>query len=188
MGSAISWIAFKDKTATQVQERLALRPTGRFEEIPEGMFSAASFGSWYLVFIDRHAHEFVREAMLEKLSADCEVVAVTVEEHVMFSSAEHWSSGKRLWSVVHESESGSNHLEESGSLPPSYAGIKDRLLAEQKKEDEDDKMKVDHVFDVPLEFAELVTGFKHDNVIEAKFEILEKKPSTGLLTRFFGKK
>lgn len=188
MGYAISWIAFKDKSAAQVQERLSLAPTGRLKEMPEGMFSAASFGSWYLVFIGRHAHEFVRESMLEKLSADCEVVAAIVEEHVMFSSAECWISGKRVWSATHDAQSGTDHLAETGSLPASFQAIKARLFAEQSKEKADDPMRVDHIFDAPLELAESLTGFKHDKANESKFEVLKKKASEGFLARLFGKK
>ena len=188
MGYAISWIAFKDKTAAGVQECLSLVPTGKIEDMPEGMFSATKLGSWYLVFIDRHAHEFVGESMLQKLSVDCEVVAATVEEHVMFSSAEYWSSGKRVWSVVHDAQVSTEHLVEAGSLPASFLPIKERLFAAQKNERDDDEMKVDHIFDAPLELAETLVGFKHDKVIEVQFEVLKQRSSGGFFAGLFGKK
>jgi hypothetical protein len=188
MGYAISWMAFKNKTAAEVQECLSLIPTGKIEDMPEGMFSATKLGPWHLVFIDRHAHEFVSESMLRKLSADCEVVAATVEEHVMFSSAEYWTGGKRVWSVVHDAQVSTEHLIETGSPPASFLPIKERLFAAQKNERDDDEMKVDHIFDAPLELAESLTGFKHDKVIEAKFEVLKKKSSGGFFAGLFGKK
>lgn len=188
MGYAISWIAFRDKTAAEVQECLSLVPTGKFEDMPEGMFSATQLGPWYLVWIAWHAHEFVGESSLRKLSSSSEVVAATVEEHVMFSSAEYWSGGKRVWSVVHDAEVETEHLIESGSLPASFLPIRERLFAAQKKERNEDEMGVDHIFDAPLELAESLTGFKHDKVIEAQFEVLKKKPSGGFFAGLFGEK
>ena len=126
--------------------------------------------------------------MLEKLSADCEVVAATVEEHVMVSSAECWRSGRRLWSVAHDSQSSADHLVESGSPPASFQAIKDRLFAAQSKEKADDPMRVDHLFDAPLELAESLTGFKHDKEVEAKFEVLKKKAPDGFFARLFAKR
>jgi hypothetical protein len=187
MGYAISWIAFKDKAAAGVQECLSLVPTGKVEDMPEGMFSATKLGPWYLVVIDRHAHEFVNESMLRKFSADCEVVAATVEEHVMFSSAEYWTRGTRVWSVVHDAQVSMKHLVETGSPPASFLPIKERLFAAQKNE-RDDELKMDRIFDAPLELAESLTDFKHDKVIEAQFEILKKKSSGGFFAGLFGKK
>jgi hypothetical protein len=153
MGFAISRVAFKGKSAPEIRELLSLAPTGRFEEVPEGVFSAAALSDgWYVLVINRHAHEFISEETLKQVSSGCDVVAVTVAEHAMFSSAEGWTNGSKLWWLVHSNP------------------------------------EVDHVFDVPLEPAESITGFKHDKSINVDFEILEKTTdrltSNGL--RLFG--
>jgi hypothetical protein len=79
-------------------------------------------------------------------------------------------------------------LVETGSLPALFQAIKDRLFAALSNERADDPMRVDHIFDAPLELAESLIGFKHDKVIEAKFEVLKKKASEGFFARLFAKR
>jgi len=190
MGYAISWIAFKDKGAVETAELLALSPSAEFEDAPRSMFSGVRLDSgWYLVVIKKCEHKFVREPALRRVSAAADVVAAAIEEHVMFSTAEAWKNGHRTWKVTHESESGPRHLKELGSLPDAYRSVKGRLLAAQQHEDEGAR-EVDHIFDVPLELAEAIVGFKHDKELDARFEILKPKApglGDGLLSRLFRK-
>ncbi|SRR6266567_32193 len=188
MGYAISWIAFQDKTAAEAAELLGLFPSGRLEQEPESMFCGVGLDNgWYVVVINEYGHKFVRERSLRRVSATTDVIAAVIEEHVMFSSAEAWKNGNLVWKVTHVSESGPRHLEEQGSLPAQYGSVKDRLLAAQQREDER-AHEVDYVFDLPLEIAEAIAGFKHDRMIDDRFEVL--KPVTaaagrGLLSRLF---
>jgi hypothetical protein len=188
MGYAISWIAFKDKTAAQAGELLALSPSGEFTEVPERMFSGVRFeNGWYVVVIDECGHKLVRERSLQRMSAAVDIVAVAIEEHVMFSSAEAWKNGRLFWRVAHASESGRRHLEEYGSFPEQYRALKERLLAAQQREDEG-AHEVDYVFDVPLELAEAIVGFKHDRILDGRFECLKPVAASaggGLLSRLF---
>jgi hypothetical protein len=188
MGYAISWIAFQDKTTAQAAELLGLFPSGRLEQEPESMFCGVRLDNgWYVVVINEYGHKFVRERSLRRVSGAADVVAVAIEEHVMFSSAEAWKNGNLVWKVRHESESGPRHLEEQGSLPVQYGSVKERLLAAQQREDEGAR-EVDYVFDVPLELAEAIVGFKHDRMINDRFEVLKPVTATagrGLLSRLF---
>lgn len=190
MGYAISWIAFKDKTSAQVVEMLGLSLSGEFEEIPEGKFSGTQLGTgWYVVVIDQYGHKYVRAGNLKRVSMMADVVAAMTEEHVMFTSAEAWKSGRLIWKVTHEGESGPlgpRHLEEQGSFPEQYGDIKARLLAAQQQEDPKEP-EVDHICDIPLELAESIVGYKHDKALDSKFEIL-RPVGGGLLSRLFGKK
>lgn len=186
MGYAISWIAFQGKTAAQAAELLGLSPSGKFEEVPESMFCGVPLDSgWYVVVINEYGHKFVRERTLQQVSAAADVIAATIEEHVMFSSAEAWKNGNLIWRVTHASESGRRHLEEHGALPRQYLVIKERLLAAQQREDEGAR-EVDYVFDVPLELSEAIVGFKHDRILDRRFEILKTVAAGGgLLSRLF---
>jgi len=188
MGYSISWIAFKDKTAAQGAELLGLSPSGKFDEVPRDMFSGSLLPSgWYVVVIEKCEHKFVRERSLQRMSAMAEVVAAAIEEHVMFSSAEAWKNGKQVWRVAHESESGPRHLAEQGALPEQYRRVKERLLAAQHIEDGGAR-EVDYIFDVPLELAEAIVGFKHDKALDAQFEILKPADTGGgLFSRLFRK-
>lgn len=189
MGFAISWIAFKDKTVAQTAGILSLAPAGDFEQEPESLFSGVQPNTrWSVVFINEFGHRSVSQRSLQRVSEHSEVVAVNVEEHVMFSSAECWKTGKLLWKVSHEAESGPYNLEEQGDHPQQYVAIKERLLAEQQHEDQGER-QVDFVFDIPLELADAIVGFKHDRIIQERFEVLKPAPprsGSTLLARLFG--
>jgi hypothetical protein len=188
MGYAISWIAFQDKTAAQAAELLGLFPSGRLEQEPESMFCGVRLDNgWYVVVINEYGHKFVHEHSLQRVSAAADVVAAAIEEHVMCSSAEAWKSGSLIWRVAHAPESSRRHLEEHGSLPGQYLAVRERLLAAQQREDEGAR-EVDYVFDVPLELAKTIVGFKHDRMINDRFEVLKPVTATagrGLLSRLF---
>jgi hypothetical protein len=185
MGYAISWIAFQDKTAAQGAELLGLFLSGRLEQEPESMFCGVRLDKgWYVVVINEYGHKLVSDRSLGRLSGSGSVIAATIEEHVMFCSAEEWNGGKLIWKVSHQSEKGPRHLEETGSPPVRYLAVKERLLAAQQREDEGAR-EVDYVFDVPLELAEAIVGFKHDRLINERFEVLKPVAGRGLLSRLF---
>src|SRR5687768_4555147 len=152
MGYSISWIALRNKAPEEAAQLLGLSFTGETEEVPESMFSGMKLGTgWYLVVINRHGHRLVQEKSLKEISASCEVIAASIEEHVMSCAVQCWKNGRLQWAVAHESETGIDHLEERGTLPVIYRPIKDRLLVAQKTAD-----GVDYVFDVPLELTEAI--------------------------------
>lgn len=190
MGFSISWLAVRGKPAAEIPALLSLTPTGRHEEIPESPYSAAALpGGWSLLVFDRCEHAFLGKDSLRRLSAGCEVVAASAEEHVMASLAEGWKDGQRLWRLAHESEQGLRHLEESGALPKLFGDIREKAFRQQESDGADGG--VDYIFDVPLLVAQSLTGFKHDEGTDLRFEILEPiaKPSSGgLWGRLFGKR
>lgn len=185
MGYAISWIALRNRSPEQAAKALGLSPTGETEEAAEGMFAGALLETgWYVVVINEYGHRLVEKA--RSLSLSGEVIVACIEEHVMASSAEGWKLGLRQWSISHQSDQGINHLEEKGTPPKEYHAIKARLLSAQEG-----AVGVDYVFDVPLELAEAIVGYKHDNICDVPFAVLEEKspgPSDGLFGRLFGKK
>lgn len=179
MGYSISWIALKDKTAAEVAELLSLSRSGEFDDIPRGMFAGTQSGrGWYVVVIDVYGHKFLSERSLRRISAESDVIAAAIEEHVMFSSAEAWAKGNLVWRLTHEGETGPNNLREQGSLPEQFPRVKQRLLAAQQQEDQAEP-EVDHIFDIPLELAEEIVGFKHDKSLDLRFEVLRPVQTTG---------
>jgi len=116
---------------------------------------------WYLVVANRCDHRFLQANVLGPLSQNYRVVACSIEEHVMFSSAEEWVAGALAWRAVHAGENGPIDLKTSGTLPPSFQSMADALAAKQKAEG-GKTAEVDHYFDIPLNAAKAITGFKHD--------------------------
>jgi len=89
--------------------------------------------------------------------------------------------------VKHSGEKGSDNIEELGTYPPIYWEMKTTAFAAQAVEDEADDLATGHIFDLPLQLAESLTGFSHDKEIKGQFEALRKKSAPGFFARLFGK-
>ena len=176
-------------------EALALRGTGATEEIPESEITGAELpGGWYLVVSQRDCLGFTKDKALEQLSTLGEVIICFVEEHVMCSLAGCWRAGQRVWSVYHDCDgrSGNLHLDVQGQPPPAFVEIRDRLMSEQEAAG-GKKAGVDFVFDVPVELARAVTGYRHDQDIpelsSVAFEVLTRthpQPKTPWFKKLLG--
>ena len=135
---------------------------------------------WYLVVANRCDHRFLQAKVLGPLSQNYRVVVCSIEEHVMFSSAEEWVAGAMTWRAVNAGANGPMDLKTSGALPPSFQSVANALAA--KREAEGGKTaEVDHYFDIPLNAAKAITGFKHDEKVPGldyqKFDLLQdQKP------------
>lgn len=194
MGFSLSWIAVKNSTPEAVCDRLSLRVTGERGN-PDSPLSAASLpGGWYLVISDHDEQRLTDPKTLAGLSTLGEVVACYVEEHVMISSAELWRDGQRVWTVNHDAQTGMDHLSAEGNLPPQFAEIRASLQAAQKA-DGGNKSEVDHIFEIPVELAFSITGYRYDSfptgVSDDDFVGLESTkaaaPRKSWLKRIFGR-
>jgi len=182
MGYSQSWLAVNGKGRATVLEALGLRATGTREEIAESPVAGAERPSgWYLVVTDRSGHRLTRDSVLQTLSAGCEVVAGDVEEHVMVSVAAGWKDGRLAWSVEHDGQRGMQHLVTKGEMPAAFASIRDELQSKQE-EAGGPKADVDYIFDLPVELARTLTGYRHDAAIKGEhdepFEVLAETSST----------
>lgn len=198
MGYSQSWLAVRGKPPAVVLETLGLRGTGTREEIAESPIVGAELPTgWYLVVAGRSGHRLMRDQTLQRLSAGCEVVTGDVEEHVMVSVATGWKEGQRVWSVTHDAQRDMEHLQTEGELPAAFTSIRDRFRSEQQTAG-GSKADVDYIFDVPVELAKTLTGYRHDADIPGAgadpYEVLvetssDASASTGwpsLLKRLFG--
>lgn len=158
MGYSISWLACRPLSFEAVLSRLSLRTTGRHDEFARSMISAQQIDdAWTLVVANRCDHEIVKAATLAGLSSGSEVIACTIEEHVMYALAECWRDGHRIWRIEHASEQGEKHLEVDGEPPDC---LRQRLADAQRKHAEEGE--VGWFFEIPLDFAKALVGFKHD--------------------------
>ena len=168
MGHALSWAAVKGIDRATACARLQLSPTsnrrtdGAIKTLP---------GGWTLVVLERFRHPLLDEPGLERLSFGCTVIAAHVEEHVMFSSAEQWTEGQRLWQIQHQGDQDIDNLTISGKLPATFAAIERDRRHRQATDEE--KPVVDHIFEIPLVLAQSITTFKHDESPIDGFEALQ---------------
>ena len=180
MGYSLSWVAVEASSEKALFAHLGLQATGETSEDGPGFdLSGARLPGWYLLVAD-HTDALVDEQLLKTLSGGGRVIAAMVEEHVMFSSAEEWRNGERVWGAIHVPDAGLYHIGVEGGLPEAYAAIHQRQVAEQEKEGGQDA-GVDHIIDIPLELAAAITGFRHDrsgppfHELEAEHELNDAK-------------
>jgi hypothetical protein len=162
MGYSLSWLALKGTNTDAGLESIGLSRTGRVGEwgCPSVIGQKLPDG-WYLILAPDCDHPVVSDANLAVLSSDTEVIACRLEEHVMFSCAELWERGKKVWYMEHDAQQVRRHLKIDGRLPAAY----DIFLSQAEElRDADDRgpREVDFYFEVPLETAKAIAGFKHD--------------------------
>jgi hypothetical protein len=171
MGYALTWAAIKGATPEQVHEVLSLQGTGTRTEIAEtGLTGATLPDGWYLVTSDHAPLNLTDKELLAKLSQFGDVIVCDVEEHCMASFSAQWKNGKQLWSLMHDAQSRIDRLDVEGEPPPSFAEIRDRLQAEQIAA-KARKERVDYIFDIPVEVASSITGYRHDYALPDDWEV-----------------
>jgi hypothetical protein len=190
MGYSLSWVAVKGKSVEEVLKALGLKHTGVYEEISESQYTGAQLPGGRYQVISNRGEDLACDKALGLVSAGCEVIAGFVEEHVMVSSAALWKDGKMVWSVVHDAQQGIEHLKAEGALPPEFAFIRDAKTTAQQA-DGGREAGVDHIFDVPVDLAEALTGYRYDKDIsgagEKPFEVLEPLVKKSWLGRLLGR-
>jgi len=146
MGWALQWTAVRGKPAPKVLAEFGVRPTGKKWDLPDREHTLAwaeLAGGWTLVaastsaslqatvdgrrvpcFIDERGGA---DRFMVSLSQGCEVVAVFVEEHVMYSQAEGWRDGVQTWRVHHDPDADPDHLEVEGAPPVDPTAIARKL-------------------------------------------------------------
>lgn len=162
MGFNISWFAVRGKEPDVVYADAGLRPTGKPDECNESPFSGAELPAGWVVVWDNEC-KLTQNAFLSNLSKQCAVVTCGVIEGTMSSCSSFWKEGVEVWFVEHDSSRGIEHLNIRGVPPAEFASIRDRLLNEQHTDKSTDQgMGTDYVFDIPVELAKAMTGFRYD--------------------------
>lgn len=172
MGFAISWLAVRDGSADDCCAALGLRRTGRESDEPE-IGGVRLKSGWYLVWFESFPGVQGRTEFIQAISKSADVLTCMVEEHVMFSYASLWRDGQEVWHVAHQGDEAVDNLSVAGDPPPELDGIRREIEQRQAEEDES-AAEVDHMFDIPLELARKLTGFKHDEAEDGEFPVYEE--------------
>ncbi|MEK8032249.1 hypothetical protein AACH06_15580 [Ideonella sp. DXS29W] len=162
MGYALSWLAVRGKLPEQVLADLNATPTGGEVDFARSRLGARRLRSgWYAVFAREQGHAWMDPDTLGLLSASADLLACTVDENRLMSSAELWRAGDLVWQVLHDGQQSHDHLKITGEPPAPFAALAidhRRLQAAAGG----GRATIDHLFQVPLKLAQRVTGFKHD--------------------------
>ncbi len=161
MGFSIGWLATRGCDPQEVYAALGVKATGvRQAALSARAMGGPVAGGWHLVVMD-HRHDLVEDSIMRELSRSGEAVASSIEEHVMCSISTSWKGGQRQWAVVHDSEKGRQYLEVQGDVPKSFAALRAGKEEEQRLAG-GDEADVDYIFDIPLDLAQELAGFRHD--------------------------
>jgi hypothetical protein len=161
LGFKISWIGFQGATKLQALQKAGLCDTGESDEANEVPVSGAEIpGGWLILF--SNDFRFASPERVASLSAYCLTVACQVHEGIMVSRSVAFERGASLWQLTHDSQNRSNDLSVTGLPPAAFQSIHDRLRQLQAQQDKSRPLRVEYVFDVPVETAESVCGYRHD--------------------------
>lgn len=169
MGFKIAWCAVRGVSPEVVHEVFELGSLGRageHEVIDDDVYGIA-LPEWYVV-VANTSYRAARPYYVETMPFDvitqrgAEALGCHVHETTMISGAMGWSEGVERWRLYHDGgQEGVGHLEVSGT-PPEALGPIERALR-QKQEG---VSKVDYVFDIPVDVAHALVGYRHDRTPE----------------------
>jgi hypothetical protein len=109
---------------------------------------------------------------LMRLPTRSPCITCVVLEHAMVSYASLWQDGRYVWQIRHDSSQGSGHLEVRGDLPSAFGDFRSIAMEKQRAEEAHRKSGewgVDYFFDVPLDTAAAMTGYRHDRRVDNDF-------------------
>lgn len=177
MGLSLVWIAVSGVDADEFLDRAGFEDTGEPDPWFETDYSGAELpGGWY-VLVTGDFGVIENMGLLADWSAGARLIVAVADEGSMNSLAMEWIDRRQIWSVFHDGSEGEPTLAVDGDLPDAFEAIRARLMAAQAGESAgppDGSLSVDHVFDIPIELAAGITGFRHDHVDEdAGFTALE---------------
>ena len=162
MGFRVQLIAVSGREPREVQRDFGVVGTGHREEIAESpVVGAALPNGAYLLYINAPDKIVPEDKVFARLSKGASLVACYANETVMNSYACGWANGEERWSVFHDAQQDIRHLETSGTLPPEFQAIRDRLFTEQEADDGG----TDFVFDIPVELFAILGGIRYDQDI-----------------------
>lgn len=160
MSINLTWFAIQGVDPETFLERAGFEDTGE----PDEYYEAETCGGqmpdgWYVLVTEKMG--LVDPAKLKQWSAGGRLIACVVYEGAMNSLAMEWRDGKQVWSVFWDGSAEEKQLQVEGQLPESFEAIKTDITNLQAEADRDGG-EVDLVFELPLDLAEEITGFRHD--------------------------
>jgi hypothetical protein len=161
MGQSLSWIGVQTMTAAELYTKLGLAETGeRGDYLQFAMSGQELPNHWYLLVAKRCDHLILSDG----LSAECSIVACSIEEHVAYMSTSFWRNRREIWNVHHRGgDHGVMDLVVRGSLPAAFDDLRARAFARQAAAGGQDA-GVDYVAGIPQDLARSIVGFQYDEI------------------------
>jgi hypothetical protein len=178
MGFRVLLVAVTGKEPARIYDEFGVVPTQEFEDIAESPVVGVSLSNGsYLLYINDPDLIVPNDVVFARLSKNARLLACYANETYMESMATSWENGRSIWSVHHDAQQGIEHLATSGTLPSQFVPIRDKLLGQQQGSSD-----TDYVFDIPVELANEIGGFRYDYDIKGAegkpFQVLAQTPGT----------
>lgn len=182
MGFNMSWIFVDGINEDALYDALDLAGTGVTPDehdlgtshVP--LAGAALKSGWCAVFAQyalvMDATVGTNPARLTRLPTRSRCITCVVLEHAMVSYASLWQEGRYVWQIRHDSSQGRGHLEVRGDLPSAFGDFRSIAMDKQRAEDarrKSGEWGVDYFFEVPIDTAATMTGYRHDSTVEKDF-------------------
>jgi hypothetical protein len=168
MGYRISLVSMPLKEVDSVLQSLGLKPSEESDLVNDTPVSGASNGDKYLIWVNDDHHMMTHENLIEA-SEHCELLVLRANETVMYSEVSQFENCQLVWTFIHDSEQGVDHLEVWRSPPAEWQSIADSLREEHKGDEE-----VDYAFEAPVTLFQQLTGFRYDGAHDLPFVTLER--------------
>ncbi|MDZ4760632.1 MAG: hypothetical protein SGJ21_06130 [Alphaproteobacteria bacterium] len=156
MSFSVVWFGVQGKSPAAFLERAGYSDTGEEDAFADADVSGATYPDGWYVVVGSDLDLFEVEE-LKAWSADARVVAVVNDEENLTSLATEWRDGKIVWSISHEPKDGEPVLAVEGTLPDVFEEVKRNYLDKL-----DGATPMEIAFEVPIEVAFRITGFRHD--------------------------
>jgi hypothetical protein len=185
-----SWFAVKGKAPDAIHGELRLKPSRvpGDDNLTFQIVGALSDAGWYLIVAEGREHRLIRDAVIQPLSAGCEIITCRDDEQNIFSAAAGWRDGRRVWAVSYDGEEAATDVVEEGDLPVTYPSIRDKYKAEAQAEDAGDAL-VDPMYEIPIELVHNLTGYRprqESPAYKGRFVLLEGTDTHWLKRAIFG--
>jgi hypothetical protein len=171
VGFSTSWFGFRGCGIKEVAALVGREVGSSSEDFDAPINAFCSDKNWGFIILDCCTFPNPPDSDLSVFSQGKEMVVVHIEEHTMFARAELWSDGNNIWRIWHSGDENVMDLHTTGDLPTSFEPLKQQAFSRQVKESD-----VDCVFDLPLDLAAELTGFRHDEGPPDRlfYELVEK--------------
>ena len=162
MSFSLAWFAVHGIDSDVFLERAGFHDTGELDEYFEEQHSGGAIpGGWYVIVTSDIG--LLEPARLAQWSAGGRLIAAVIHEGTSSSLATEWRDGRQVWSVSHDGSEGGDQLAVEGQLPDVFEELHQEAVAAQA-ESRKEGGEVNFVFDIPLDLAAEVTGFRHDEM------------------------
>ena len=162
MSFSLAWFAVHGIAREDFLDRAGFDDIGEVDEYFEEDHSIGELPGGWIVIVTSDVGLLAPDK-LAHWSVGGRLVAAVVHEATMNSVATEWNDGKQVWSLAHDGSEGGESLEVEGQLPDVFEELKQEAIAAQS-ESEKEGGGVDFVFDIPLDVAAEITGFRHDEM------------------------